>query len=104
MVKKNCFSYELACTSLFLTEDGYLRKPVKSELSREIERELNQPPPTEVPLTGNTIPTAIVIDFIAYARKLPLTKLKLKTFEDFANNLWKTFRYLSRDSSRIEAV
>ena len=81
-----------------------MRKPVKSELSREIEQELNQPPPTEVPLTGNTIPTAIVIDFMAYARKVPLKKLKLRTFEDFANNLWKTFRYLSRDSSRIDIV
>ena len=35
---------------------------------------------------------------------MPLKKLKLRTFEDFTNNLWKTFRYLSRDSSRIDIV
>ena len=68
---KGLLRHELVCTSLFLTQIGYLRKPVKSELSHEIEQELNQPSPSEVPFIGNTVPTAIVIDFMAYASKVP---------------------------------
>ena len=83
-------------------QDGYLRKPAKSEFSREIENKLVAPPPSEVPVLGKRIKTAIVIDFMAYARRVPVKKLKLKTYEDLFNNLWKTFCYLSRDRCRID--
>ena len=66
-------------------QDGYLRKPTKSELSREIEHKLVVP--SEVPVLSKRIKTAIVIDFMAYACRVPVKKLKLKTYEDLFNNL-----------------
>ena len=39
---------------------------------------------------------------MAYARRVPVKKLKLKTYEDLFNNLWKTLCYLSRDYCRID--
>ena len=73
--------------SFFLMQDGYLRKPTKSEFSREVEHKLVVPPPSEVPVLGKRIKTAIVIDFMAYACRVPVKKLKLKTYEDLFNNL-----------------
>ena len=70
--------HELTSTSFFLMQDGYLRKPAKSEFSREIENKLAAPPPSEVPVLGKRIKAAIVIDFMAYACRVPVKKLKLK--------------------------
>ena len=33
-----------------------------------------------------------------------MKKLKLKTYEDLFNNLWKTLCYLSRECCRIDIV
>ena len=45
-----------------------------------------------------------MIDFIAFARKVPVKKSKHDTYEDLFNNLWKTFCYLSRDCCCIDIV
>ena len=82
--------YELTSTSFFLTQDdGYLRKSEKLELTREIEKKLETPPSFDVP-KGNT-PSMVAIDFMAYARKIPVAKLKLKTLGEFVMHLWQTF-------------
>ena len=47
-------------------------RPTKSEFSCEIEHKLVVPPPSEVPVLGKRIKTAIVIDFMAYARRVPV--------------------------------
>ena len=96
--------HELTSTSFFLMQDGYLRKPTKSEFSREIEHKLVVPPPFEVPVLSKRIKTAIVIDFMAYARRVLVKKFKLNTYEYLFNNVWKTLCYLSRDCCRIDIV
>ena len=74
--------YELTSTSFFLTQDdGYFRKSEKSELTREIEKKLETPHSFDVP-KGNT-PSVVPINFMDYARKIPVAKLKLKTFGEF---------------------
>ena len=84
--------YELTSTSFFLTQDdGYLRKSEKSGLIREMEKKLETPPSLDV-TKGNT-PSMVAIDFMAYARKIPVAKLKLKTFGEFVMHLWQTFRF-----------
>ena len=96
--------YELTSTSYYLTSDGLLEKPEKAQLSRELESKflkkdevlLNHPAPQEK--------TAVIIDFIAYARKVYSKVLKCKTFGDYFNNLWKRFQKLSEDSLRIDIV
>ena len=82
--------YELTSTSFFLTQDdGYLRKSERSELTRVVEKKLETPPSFDVP-KGNT-PSMVAIDFMAYSRKIPVAKLKLKTFGEFVMHLWQTF-------------
>ena len=44
----------------------------------------------------------MVIDFMAYARKVPTKKMNLVTCEDFFNALWRTFSALSKGCSRID--
>ena len=96
--------YELTSTSFFLTQDdGYLRKSEKSELTTEIEKKLETPPSLDVP-KGNNMPSMVAIDFMAYARKIPVAKLKLKTFGEFLVHLWQTFCFLSRNCSRMDII
>ena len=91
--------YELASTSFYLTKDNLLRKTQKSELGRSLEEKLKKSIPAEVPIDSKK--TAIVFDFMAYARKVSLSKLN--TFGDFASMLWKTFKYLSIHCQRIHS-
>ena len=79
-------------TSFYLTKDGMFRKSPKSELSQEIKKCL---PSTldEIPI--NEMNSPILIDFMAYCRKVPAKKLKLQTYEDVANPLRQTFQRIS---------
>lgn len=80
--------HEITNSSFFLVDkDGYLRKSVKSQLGTELlklcplvdKRGPETSPPTH----------AMVIDFMALVRKVPLKKLNppVKTFHDFAATL-----------------
>ena len=93
--------YELTSTSFFLTKDENLRKTTKSELMQELEKNIT---PSSIRVPHSEEDTMIVIDFMAYARKVPVKKLNLKTFGDFVQNLWKTFCYLSKDAKRIDII
>ena len=44
----------------------------------------------------------VIIDFMGYARKVPVKTMKLNTFSDLAENL--TFEGLSRTCSRTEII
>ena len=92
--------YELTSTSFLLTQDGFFRKSPKSELASEIEKKLDTPPPPDVPRDSESC--MIAIDFMAYARKVAVSKLMLKTFGDFVKHLWQTFSHLSRGCSRLD--
>jgi len=89
-------------TSFYLTKDEFLRKPQKSELTKEIEKNMQTPPPAAIPQDDEA--TAIMIDFMAYARKVAVKKLNLMTFGDLVKKLWNTFIYLSRDCNRIDII
>ena len=67
-------------TSYNLTKDRELRKSSKSEFARELKNLLKEPCPTNVPETS--LKTAIVIDFMAYARKVRIKKKNLVCYED----------------------
>ena len=93
--------YEITSTSFFLTKDSYLRKSPKSELAQEVKKLITSIP-VEVPSTH--IPSAILFDFMAYCRKVPVKKLHLKTYEDLVKHLWSTFNHLSRNRGRLDIV
>ena len=89
-------------TSYYLTKDGELRKSPKSEFARELKNLLEEPCPTNVPEIS--LKTAIGIDFVAYARKVPIKKMNLEYYEDLFGALWKTFSSLLKSYTRIDIV
>ena len=80
-------------TLYYLTKDGEFRKSSKSEFARELKNLLEEPCPTNVP--KSILKTAIVIDFMAYVRKVPIKKMNLVCYEDLLGALWKTFSSFS---------
>ena len=76
-------------TSYYLTKDGELQKSPKSEFAIELKNLLEEPCPTNVPETS--LKTATVIDYMAYARKVPIKKMNLVCYEDLFGTLWKMF-------------
>ena len=65
-------SYEILENSYFLTKERYLRKHVKYELVNETEKYLSQPSAKYIRQKENDSKERKVIDFMAYARKIPL--------------------------------
>ena len=89
--------HELTSMSLYLTKEENLRKSERSELLRELKHTLQEIPeamPTDKSLD------ALISDFMAYCRKVPIKKLKLRTYED----LWSIFNNLSSNANRIDIV
>ena len=94
--------HEIVSTSFYLTKDGELRKSLKSELARELKNLLEKPCPVEIP--DSDLESVVVIDFMAYARKISTKKMMLATYEDFFKALWRTFSSLSKGCSGIDIV
>ena len=88
--------YELTSTSFFLTANGYLKKPDKAKFAVELQSKLTVKPTNEMPSTYMTI-----IDFMAFVRKVPIKKLNLTTFGEFATTLWQIILATGSKSSRI---
>ena len=80
-----------------------MRKAPKSELTRLIEKKVDIPKVIEIPIS--TIRNVVtMIDFMAYARKVPVKKANLRTYEDFIKNLWNTFTHIAKNSNRIDII
>ena len=73
---KILIGYEISPTCFYLTKGGLIRKP-KSELITEVESMITKNIPMYL-LSTNYHGNAI-IDFMAYARKVPIKKQNLKT-------------------------
>ena len=66
-------SFEICETSFFLTKDGYISKKNKSELTRELENMVKYVPcVSRCPENPETLCEVTIIDFMAYARKVPI--------------------------------
>ena len=46
----------------------------------------------------------ILVDFMGYARKVPVTKQKSKTLDDLVKSLWSTFKNLLATCTRTDLV
>ena len=79
-------TFEICETSFFLTKDGYMSKPENLVLTREVEK-LAKVTPQVSRRPENNLVEVTVIDFMAYARSVPIKKKRLKTFGDFAKDL-----------------
>ena len=97
--------HEITNSAFFLIDkDGYLRKSVKSQLGTELLKLcplIDKKGPETSPHTH-----AIVIDFMALVRKVPLKKLDLpvKTFLDFAIALMSMITKAGHNSDEIHIV
>ena len=50
------------------------------------------------------IKSMVVIDFMAQARKVTVKKATIRTFGEFSQFLWKSFRYLGNECERIYII
>ena len=64
------------------------QKSKKSQLATELKKPLKEKYLAEMPPTEEE--RVIVIDFMGYARKVLVTRLKLKTFYDLVKNMRST--------------
>ena len=99
---RDLLQLELTSTSFFLTKDGYLRKSVKTDLASELKKMFKEK-------MAEKLPDAVekrmaILDFMGFARQVPVKKAKLKTFSDLRNHLWTSFHQLPQDCERIDIV
>ena len=87
---KNLLHYELT-TSFFLTKDGYLRKPRKSDLATKLRKLYEERCSQSLPAT-------------LHKQMRANLKANLKTFFDLCSHLWSTFMQLSKDSTGIGII
>jgi hypothetical protein len=97
--------HEITNSAFFLVDkNGYLKKPTKSQLGTELLKLcplIDKKGPETSPRTH-----AIIIDFMAFVRKIPLKKLDppVKTFHDFALALTSMVTKAGHNSDEIHVV
>ena len=99
---KTLLKSEISPMSFYLMHEGYIRKPKKSDLATELKNLLPDALPTSLPPADNN--RALILDFMGYARKVPVKKQHLKTYRDFFVSLWNTFKSLGNTCQRIDIV
>ena len=75
---------------------------IGSDLVHELENKLEQPPILILPEAVGF--TATVIDFMAFARRVPVKTAKLKNFQEFAECVWKTIHGAAGVSERTDII
>ena len=73
--------YKISPTCFYLTKGGLIRKPNKSELITELKSMITKNIPTHLPPTNHH--KNVIINFMAYARKVPVKKQNLKIMQRF---------------------
>ena len=86
----------------YLTKGGLIQKSNKSELIPELKSMITKNIPMNLPPTNHH--KNVIIDFMAYARKVPIKKQDLKTYDDFFISLWSTFSFLFKSCNQVDIV
>ena len=73
----NLLKYEITSTSFYFTKDGVLREYKKSGLATVTKKPFKNECISEVPICNKK--AMLVVDFMAYDRKVPVKKTKLNT-------------------------
>ena len=74
---KILMGFKISRTCFYLTKGGLIRKPNKSELITELKSMITKNVPTHLPPTNHH--RNVIIDFMAYARKVPIKKQNKKS-------------------------
>ena len=93
---------EISPICFYLTKRGLIRKPNKSELIIELRSMITKNIPMHLLPTDHH--RNMIIDFMAYTRKVSIEKQNLKTCNDFFINLWSTFSLLFKSCNRVDIV
>lgn len=97
--------YEITSTSYFLlseTKEGLrLKNSEKAEMARDMFARFKS-----AVIIGSPIPMTdiVIFDFMALVRKVPMKKLKLKTYDDLARHLHDSILKQSSHASRIDII
>ena len=94
--------YEISRTCFYLTRRGLIRKPNKSEVITELKSMIIKNIPPHLPPTDHH--RNVIIDFMAYARKISIKKQNLETYNHFFISLWSTFSFLFKSCNRVDIV
>ena len=95
---KILMGFKISRTCFYLTKGGLIRKPNKSELITELKSMITKNIPTHLPPTNHQ--RNVIINFMLYARKAPIRKKNLKTYNDFFISPWSTFSFLFKSCNR----
>ena len=95
-------SHEISPKCFYLTKRGLMQKPNKSELITELKSLIKKNIPTHLSPTNHH--KNVIIDFMAYTRKVPIKKQNLETYNDFFISLWNTFSFLFKSCNRVDIV
>jgi hypothetical protein len=99
---REIFKYDLVKSSyLFSDEDGLMKKPVKYELMKELEKKL-QPSDYIHPSEWADMPTGYVIDVMAYVRKIPFSSIT--TFGELFDKFLSIVLGICKCAKRIDFV
>ena len=94
-------AYEISPTCFYVTKRGLIRKPNKSEMTTELKSVIKNIPTHLRPTDHHR---NVIIGLMAYARKVPIKKQNLKTYNDFFISLWSTFSFLLKSCSHVDIV
>ena len=95
------FKFDLISSNMLFDDEGFMRDPNKSTLVTELEKNLT--PEDYIPQhKWAKISTFVIVDVMAYARKVRVKSLK--TFGDFSHEFFRMIFSLCHDASRIDFV
>ena len=84
----------------YLTKRRLIRKSNKSELITELKSMKWKNIPTHLPPADYH--RKVIINFMAYTRKVSIKKQNLKICNDFFISFWSTFRFLFKSCNRVD--
>ena len=93
--------YEISPTCFYVIKRGLIRKPNKSGMTTELKSVIKNIPTHLRPKDHHR---NVIIGLMAYARKVPIKKQNLKTYNNFFISLWSTFSFLFKSCSRVDIV
>ena len=99
---RDVLQFELTSASFFGTKEGYLCKPVKSDLVLELKNMIKEKTPEE--LAEALDKRMAIFDMKGFVRQVPVKKSKLKSFSDLCNHLWTSFQGSTEDCECIDIV
>ena len=88
--------YEITSTSFYFNKDDFPCKHKRSSLLLNSKKSFKKECLSEVLMSK--------ADFMAYARKVPVKKAKLKTYRYMTKHMWNAFTKLANDYARIDII